>query len=177
MAQLPHMEDEEIEFFDKLFNLDIEKKVFEWGSGWSTVRWCEDVEEWYAVEHNKRWVNLIKEKSNLKTVYYEEEDELGYIYSPEKHDIPFNIFIVDGRYRLKCIEYVDICERDDSIIFLHDNIAYEDYLPGFVTSMQYIDLFEGGKKLKQTGKLKQGGLRMYYKPRAKEIVEKVLTCV
>lgn len=159
--QPPKMEKFEIDFFDWFFNLKIEMDVFEWGSGWSTVRWGEKVNSWYAVEHAQKWVDLVKEKCSIKTIY-KFEDKIDYVNLPWTLDKNFNVFFVDGRYRFECIQSIDEKAKNDYIIFLHDKDEYPLY-EGFYR----VDLFEGGTDLKQ------GGIRMYFKDK-NHLVQKVL---
>lgn len=70
---LPWMTYDAIEFLDKICNNDM--RVFEWGSGGSTIFFASRCKEIFSVEHDKFWIKSLRqklEKRNLKNVSIKE---------------------------------------------------------------------------------------------------------
>jgi hypothetical protein len=88
-----------------LSHLDLSQfKVFEYGSGNSTLWWAKRVKQVTSVENDESWYKKIKD--SLKTpnvVCWLEKDRQKY-FSMVNDD--FDIFVIDGRYRQECLEQV-----------------------------------------------------------------------
>ena len=104
-------------------------KIFEYGSGGSTLFWANKVDEVYSVEHEKDWAKSVNEiiiQKDIKNVFcfhieaeIEEpadfiSDDENYIgrsfekYVKKINDFPdgfFDIVMVDGRARPSCVFY------------------------------------------------------------------------
>jgi len=77
--------------------------VFEFGSGMSTHWFAERCRTVCSVEHNFDWYEKIARgtKSNARLLFEPERE--GYVSSIDKADGPFDIVLVDGKYRTDCV--------------------------------------------------------------------------
>lgn len=79
-------------------------KVFEYGSGNSTVWWSTRASHITSVEDDEVWYEKVKRALSSGNVEYCLEK------NPEKYfsmaDDTFDIFIVDGKHRRECLEHV-----------------------------------------------------------------------
>lgn len=148
------MTDQEIKFFDNFFKPHM--WVFEWGSGGSSLWWSPQVARWNSVEHDKDWFEILEQHTiprNCKIHFMPLDREQEYINFPQYY-LEFNkinIFIIDGRLRLKCREMLTKNMRPGQLLFVHDSIRQS---PSEEFDW-YIDIIEGLKK----GNHK--GVRMY----------------
>lgn len=121
-----------------------DKKVFEFGTGGSTVRYAEKAQSITCVEDNFLWLEIVKNALNQKAI-----KNVELIYSPFDFDHPvsfgeskylhalakndhYDIVIIDGqdktfRERIKCFEYVEPIMKDACII-LDDFWRYTELL-------------------------------------------------
>lgn len=86
-------------------------KVFEWGSGISTIWYAKRVESLIAIEHNEEWLYRIKnwleteDLNNVKLKYLPPQGNSFQEYSQiiaEYEDESFDVIAVDGRSRVEC---------------------------------------------------------------------------
>ena len=62
-----------------------DSKVFEYGTGYSTIWWQNKKVNYHAVEDNKQWYDMIKNKTNIK----HEPDLKKYIKTIYDYDFKF----------------------------------------------------------------------------------------
>ncbi len=152
------MTTDEQEFLEKTYRHSA--SVFEWGMGSSSAlaayagiaklvsvdsfsEWVEKTKS--AVKNNKynfQFVNIgpvgdwgiPKEKQNIKWLEYSKK------VSDEAN--PFDVYLVDGRFRVACACRALLHGRDDSLIMIHD--FQRDY---------YQDILHVAEKVQQVGKL------------------------
>lgn len=101
-------------------------KVFEFGSGYSTLWFSKRVKQIVSVEHNSKWANIISNKlpDNGKIVLV--KDEMKYPMEVMRHGL-FNIILVDGIMRNECIQIgINALEKDGVIIL--DNAERNEYI-------------------------------------------------
>ena len=84
------------------------KRVFEFGSGMSSIWFSDRCREVISVEHDPGWYASIsaqaKERKNLTVIHASsKEDYLGAILRAGGR---FDLILVDGRYRKDCVEMV-----------------------------------------------------------------------
>jgi hypothetical protein len=91
-----------IDFFAERTRPD--QKVFEFGSGNSTLWWAKRVESVTAVEHNPDWARRISESSpeNVEVMEVALESDGDYCRTPLRLGEEFNVLIIDGRDRVNC---------------------------------------------------------------------------
>lgn len=112
-----------IEFLNRL---DFSKSsVFEWGSGYSTLYWCNKAATIVSIEDNKLWFKkifkLIKTNVNLKLI----QEKNKYIDSIKKTGHKFDVIIIDGAYREKCITQSVKYLKKGGIIILDNSDWYQ----------------------------------------------------
>jgi hypothetical protein len=79
-------------------------KVFEYGSGNSTLWWSKRAKQVTSVENDEVWHKKIKDSLKTENVIcFLEKDRQKYI---SKASNDFDIFVVDGSYRQECLEQV-----------------------------------------------------------------------
>jgi hypothetical protein len=89
-----------IEFIEPRIGRDM--RVFEYGSGWSTLWWAERVAEVFSVEHDTAWSALVQPRlpANARVALRTEADR--YVGEIETSGGEFDIVVVDGEHRNKC---------------------------------------------------------------------------
>lgn len=116
----PMMSDEEIQVVDSLFEKHKFKRCLEWGSGGSTIyfpRKHDCIEEWYSIEHNGKYVDMIKRSVEhtvaLKHVKLEE-------YLAVVKNRKFDFILIDGLMRQECLTFAEDLLNRGGVILLHD---------------------------------------------------------
>lgn len=106
-------------------HLNKSSRVLEFGSGMSTIWYANHARQVYAVEDHKAWYEkvqkLIKESKieNIDFFYADTEED----YAKFKHDDKegFDLIIVDGSCRSKCIENATKLLRSGGILYLDNS--------------------------------------------------------
>ncbi len=106
-------------------------RIFEYGSGNSTLFYAERVHEVHAVEHNMDWYSKIsKSLPNNAKIYHKELIRDGeYARFATSLNTQFDIIVVDGRDRVNCCFQSLMALRDGGVIVLDDS-EREEYKPG-----------------------------------------------
>ena len=117
-----------IYFLEKKVNLNM--KVFEYGSGNSTLWWSVRVTEVKACEHDIEWYNIMKNKipPNVEYLFCELVDG-GYAEVIKKYQKKFDIVVIDGRDRVNCIKNSLGALTNSGIVIL-DNSERDAYQEG-----------------------------------------------
>ena len=136
----PQMTQEEVQVLENiLVSFGDRVDVLEWGSGGSTVYFTKFLKEnnidytWTSIEYNLIWFNKIKEsvkddpKTNiilfdvgntqLKQRYTQMDDYISY---PSKLDKKYDLIIVDGRKRRRCLIGASKVLKPGGVVILHD---------------------------------------------------------
>ena len=79
-----------------------DKKIFEYGSGNSTLFWAGRCKKVTSVEDNKEWFDRIKMKLPTTVDYFLFQHKKDYIDSINRFSQHFDIIIIDGSYRYEC---------------------------------------------------------------------------
>lgn len=112
-------------------------RVFEWGSGSSTLWFCQRVKLVISIEHDARFVALLK-RSQPRNLTLLQRPALGegetegvspYASAIAENDPPFDVIVVDGRERNACIAQAIPALAEDGIIIV-DNSHRPAYRPG-----------------------------------------------
>ncbi len=104
-----------------------EMKLFEYGSGNSTLFYAKHVQQVMSVEHDKNWFDkIIEEKAPNSNLYYEELKPNG-AYAKKSIDLSilFDIIIVDGRDRVSCCKHAVSALNESGVIVLDDSERQE----------------------------------------------------
>ncbi len=104
---------------DKLNN---DMTLFEYGSGNSTLYYSKLVKVVYSVEHDKEWFDSIKNdvESNVNIEFKVLDNTSGYEESVHLSRKSFDIIIVDGRRRVKCVSQGIKALNENGILVLDD---------------------------------------------------------
>ena len=98
---LPWMNYSLIYFLKRKLNSQI--RLFEYGSGSSTVFYSKLVKEIYSLEHDKDFFNFIKQYP-LKNLILE-EDQTKYPQKILDFEYLFDVIVIDGIKRCQCLDY------------------------------------------------------------------------
>ena len=93
-----------------------DSKVFEYGTGYSTTWWQNKNVDYHAVEDNKQWYDMIKDKTHIK----HEPEYNKYSQSIYNYDFKFDVIVIDGIVRFDCIKPALEKIKDDGVI-IFDN--------------------------------------------------------
>jgi precorrin-6B methylase 2 len=98
-------------------------RVFEYGSGNSTIFYAERAGSVTSVEHDQGWFNMIKKSSpaNAEMIFCELERDGEYAKKAASLPEKFDIIIVDGRDRVNCCKYAVDALSSNGVIVLDDS--------------------------------------------------------
>lgn len=104
-----------------------EFKVFEYGSGNSTLWFSRYVKSVKAVEHDNNWYEKVKTKlpANAELVYKEVENK-NYAKEVSTSGSKYDIIIIDGVDRNNCV-YESINSLPQNGVLIFDNSEREEY--------------------------------------------------
>ncbi len=126
-----------------LANLDFsEKKIFEYGSGNSTIWWANRCKEIVAVESDRDWferVNSMRSHTAFRD-YRLCEDLDSYVCHQDMGN--YNVVVIDGTFRVCCAGFFlsKLCEENNFELLIFDNSDWQPQvikilnskLPGWV---------------------------------------------
>ena len=132
------------------------KRIFEYGSGGSTVRFSQTAKFIRCVEDDKKWLSLVKNKlsdrkiKNVELIHKEFnfKDPVNFEasdYLLALGDEQWDIVIIDGqdwtfKERLKCFAFVEPKMKPGSLIILDDFWRYTEVLEK--TASRNVQIFE-----------------------------------
>ena len=98
-------------------------RVFEWGSGYSTIYFAKRAGSVVAVEHDSKWYSMIKKNiekyRNINYLFRESTKE--YLNAVEEQGVKYSIIVVDGVNRDGCMEKAVESLAKDGILILDDS--------------------------------------------------------
>jgi hypothetical protein len=106
-------------------------RVFEYGSGGSTLWWAKRAHHVVSCEHDFKWHRKMKRQMPPNVTYIHRELEPGGVYCREinEHAGPFEIVVIDGRDRVNCArQSVGKLAADGVIVW--DNTERDYYAEG-----------------------------------------------
>jgi len=100
-------------------------RVFEWGSGNSTIWWSQNCAYVTAAENNASWASEVRPKlsKNANVVLHEEKE--GYV-NAIKGDFVYDVVVVDGEHRNECA-HACVPFLSEKGIIVYDNSDRSDY--------------------------------------------------
>jgi hypothetical protein len=112
-----------IEFLEAVVRKDW--RVFEWGSGNSTIWWSKNCASVTAVENNASWATEVRPKlsKNAQVLLHEEKEE--YV-NAIIGDAVYDVVVVDGEHRNECA-YACVPFLSASGIIVYDNSDRIEY--------------------------------------------------
>ena len=179
---LPAQTPKEIRLFKKIFQQYTGKKlrVFEWGSGNSTVYYGQYLAsigcdfEWHAIDNSQQWKDHVEVKVSQHDlqdkiqVHFSEfpafwefpdwswkqrqvpqdvcsHEATEYIEFPKKlvDEAGFDVIIVDGRFRRRCLLLTPDVLASSGIVVLHD--AQKDHYHSPLVNFKYQHFFDSGR--------------------------------
>ena len=91
-----------------------DNKVFEYGTGYSTIWWQNKNVDYHAVEDNKQWYDMIEDKTNINY----KPGLHKYIQSIYDYNYKFDVIVIDGVFRFDCIKPALDKIKNDGIIIV-----------------------------------------------------------
>jgi predicted O-methyltransferase YrrM len=106
-------------------------KVFEYGCGASTLWWAARVERVIAVDHDPEWSGRISSQAppNATVVHHLLDPAGPYETNALAHDTRFDIVVIDGRNRVRCVPHAMAALRPGGVI-VYDNTDRAEYADG-----------------------------------------------
>jgi hypothetical protein len=107
-------------------------RVFEYGSGNSTIWWSSAVDCVTACEHDSLWFNKTKASipANVNLIYRELDENGAYCRAIEDCEGLFDIIVIDGRDRVNCAK-ISVHKISSDGVFVWDNSNRRKYQPGY----------------------------------------------
>lgn len=107
-------------------------RVFEFGSGNSTLWWSSLVKSVVSCEHDKKWFTRMKEvmPANVEYIHRELEYDGEYCRTVMAYPAEFDILVIDGRDRINCAKNGIAALKEGGVV-LWDNSNREKYAEGY----------------------------------------------
>lgn len=99
-----------------------DKKIFEWGGGYSSLFWSQRAEKVISIDDNAEWAEKIgreSKKDNLKIKNIQDKTE--YIEAIKEHDEKYDVIIIDGKFRFNCAEICNIYLEEGGLVILDNS--------------------------------------------------------
>lgn len=128
-----------IEFLNQFgFNT---KKVFEFGSGNSSLYWSEKCSSLISIEHDQDWFNKIKNNIRNNQKLFLRKNKKEYVQSINEFEPEFDMIIIDGVYRQDCAKEVKKkLNRECGIVILDNSDWYSETAKFLRDSMDMIQV-------------------------------------
>ena len=109
--------------YEYLSSLELsDKRVFEYGCGYSTVWWNNQNATVYGVESDPKWWNLVS--SQVENIDLQTHKQ-SYIDAILQHEEKFDFIIIDGKFRSECVKNALIMLAEDGVIILDNSDFFE----------------------------------------------------
>lgn len=98
-------------------------RIFEYGSGSSTMFYAKRVKSVISVEHDRAWYEKIKDSkpANAELIYCDLQPNGAYAQQAATLNQPFDLIIVDGRDRVNCCRYALKALSPQGVLILDDS--------------------------------------------------------
>ena len=116
----PMMDPPEIDALRALIEEREPARVLEWGSGGSTLYWPAMFPslEWLSIEHNKAYAQAIEDRLPANVTLRRLDFPAYYQLGPDAGK--FDLIIVDGRERVRCLDAARSLLSEGGAVILHD---------------------------------------------------------
>jgi len=103
--------------------------VFEYGAGYGTNWWAKHAKSVISVEHNEKWLSALSDDipENCQMIFRNLGE--GYEEAVSEFDQKFDLIVIDGRNRVKCV-YTSVDFLTDRGIIVFDDSNREKYREG-----------------------------------------------
>jgi methyltransferase family protein len=107
-------------------------RIFEYGSGNSTLWWAARVARVDSCEHDRAWSDRLRERlpGNVRLRHVPLENEGQYSAAIGEAQGPFDIVVIDGPDRVKCARH-SLPALGTHGVIVWDDTQREEYEPGF----------------------------------------------
>ena len=157
---LPFMQQIDIDAMAKVIEEIRPERVLEYGAGVSSLYWPQRypfIKIWIAMEHQLDWALQIAgngvEALNVVLVF---DGKWETYTQPPNGLAPFNLIIVDGVFRRKCIEEAHKYLASDGVVLVHD-ASRKDFV-GLETIFPHSEMLTAGNTPDDEGYMKRDGL-------------------
>lgn len=149
------MSDQEIKIIDDLIQEHKPEYCLEWGSGTSTTYFPKSfMKLWLSIEHNGHYLDDIRYRcpENVQTIWILPGS--SYADAVQRSNRKFDLILIDGLDRQKCLENALQILNDGGIILLHD--GGRNHNDEIVERYGGIRLTEGEKPVNEGGYAHRG---------------------
>lgn len=132
LGDKPMMSDKEIKIIDDLIEKRKPKLCLEWGSGASTTYFPKhnSIDLWLAIEHDGNVLDLLYQKfpKNVQTIWITNPQD--YADCMQRSHQKFDLILIDGLEREKCLENALEILAPGGIALLHDagRAEYQEFI-------------------------------------------------
>lgn len=124
--------------------LDFSKKrVFEYGSGNSTLFWSKLCTTIVSVEDDIGWYEMVRDRLPSNADYHLKPEKAEYLHTIRKYSSPFDVIIIDGKYRLDCAREAVARISENAMIIL-DNSDWHEKTSKFLQDANLIQVDMSG---------------------------------
>lgn len=125
------------------------KKIFEWGSGASTLYWMQRAQSVISVENNPQWYERVSQMKNERVILILDQTET-FPYRIRDQNGPFDVIVIDGYgYRYDCaIEALQQLARGGMIVL--DNSDWHPMTAGILRKSGLIQVDFSGFKVTES---------------------------
>jgi len=108
-------------FLEKRLTQDL--NLFEYGSGYSTSFYAGKVRTVTSVEHDEKWLHMVKQQvpDNVKLIFKESDIDGDYCRAIVSTGDQYDVVIVDGRDRVNCLKQSISALSSRGVILLDDS--------------------------------------------------------
>jgi hypothetical protein len=99
-------------------------RVFEYGSGNSTRWYSQRIKSIVAVEHDHEWIETIAPQLPANVQLIERKLDQSYIRSVGDFGDKFDVIVVDGRKRVKCVAFAVDFLTSNGVLILDNSERY-----------------------------------------------------
>lgn len=106
--------------------------MYEYGSGASTLFWAKRISRVVSLEYEESWYEKIRREmpSNATVEFCAQDRDGQYCRNITKHNLKFDIIVVDGRDRVNCVKRAVENLSPQGVVLLDDSDR-EKYIPAF----------------------------------------------
>jgi precorrin-6B methylase 2 len=96
-------------------------RIFKFGSGNSTLWWAQRASAVVAVEDYRHWYEYVRKNMLGNVDYRLAETEARYVGCLSESDSRFNVIVVDGSFRDRCLEHATQRLTEDGVLIVDNS--------------------------------------------------------
>ena len=103
--------------------LNKDLRLFEYGTGYSTLFYASRVQDVISIEYDKTWFDLMGAKvpNNVSLIFREKDIDGEYCRTINEFKQKFDVIIVDGRDRVNCVKQAITRLTPGGVVILDDS--------------------------------------------------------